>query len=133
MKTVLSICVMTLLAAGVFAQKSATSNPSAEGELRTVEGCLSKVGKTFVISGGGPGPKQYRIIGGDTSNLEGKLGDTVKIVGLVGESGPLESVAPPYNEGSTTGVGYSTIVAQKAEKIYSNCSEPGKAWPGDHK
>ncbi len=126
-----TICVVALLAVGAVSQEKAI-DAAPKSELRTVEGCLSRVGNTYVITAGGDGPRQFRITAGDTARLEGKLGFTVRVVGQVGESGPLDSVAPPYNEGSTTGVGYNTIVAQKTKEIHTNCSEPGKEWVGDH-
>lgn len=101
-------------------------------ELRTVVGCLSKTGKTYVILGGAPGPKQFRIVGGDTSALKGKIGQTVKVVGLVGKNDPYENILTPTNEGTTTGAGYNTIVAQKIKIVYGNCSESGKEYAGDH-
>lgn len=132
MRTLASLVfAMVLLAISAIAQEKAVE-VSPKGELRTIQGCLSKVGNTFVVTAGGDGPRQFRILGGDASGLDGKLGFTVRVVGMVGESGPLDSVAPPYNEGSTTGVGYNTVVAQKTKQIYSNCSEPGKEWSGDH-
>lgn len=92
----------------------------SKSELRTVVGCLSSTANTYVITGGGPGPKQFRIVGGDTSPLKGKIGHTVKVVGLVGANDPVENIITPYNEGTTTGVGYNTIVAQKIQDVYGN-------------
>jgi hypothetical protein len=101
-------------------------------ELRTVEGCLSKTASTYVITGGGPGPKQFRIVDGDTSMLKGKIGQTVRVVGMVGQSDPVAVASPPFNEGSTTGAGYETIVARKIKIIGGLCSHPGQEWKGDH-
>jgi hypothetical protein len=100
-------------------------------ELRTVVGCLSRTADTYVITGGAPGPKQFRIVGGDTSRLKGKIGYTVKVVGMVGPSDPAEMMITPYNEGSTTGVTYNTVIAQKLKIVYGNCSEAGKEYAGD--
>ncbi|GAC1434548.1 MAG: hypothetical protein NVS1B11_29250 [Terriglobales bacterium] len=102
-------------------------------QLRTVVGCLSKTANTYVITGGAPGPKQFRIVGGDTSSLRGRIGHTVKVVGLVGGNDGAENMVTPYNEGSTTGVGYNTIIAQEIKEIYENCSEPGKEYSGNRK
>ena len=139
MKIFTSFTVAVLLLAGIAsAQESATnrgmSSESKQNklELRTVVGCLSRTADTFVITGGAPGPKQFRIVGGDTSPLKGKIGQTVNVVGLVGTNDPVENMITPYNEGSTTGVGYNTIIAQKIKIVYRNCSEPGKEYPGDH-
>ncbi|HMD42016.1 MAG TPA: hypothetical protein VKH45_02980 [Candidatus Acidoferrum sp.] len=106
--------------------------PNALG-LRTVVGCLSKTAGTYVITGGAPGPKQFRIVSGDVSSLKGKLGHTFKVVGIVGKNDALANQNGLYNEGSTTGVGYLTIEAQKISQVYVNCSEAGKEWAGDHK
>ncbi len=102
-------------------------------EQRTVVGCLSKTANTYVITGGAPGPKQFRIVGGDTSILKGKIGQTVRVVGMVGESNPAKVASPPFNEGSTTGVGYNTIVAQKIKLVGGLCSNAGEEYQGDHK
>ena len=100
-------------------------------EQRTVVGCLSKTANTYLITGGAPGPKQFRIIGGDTSILKGRIGQTVRVVGMVGESDPSKVSAPPFNEGSTTGVGYNTIVVQKIKVVGGLCSNAGEEYPGD--
>jgi len=100
--------------------------------LRTVVGCLSQTGETYVITGGAPGPKQFRIVSGDVSSLKGRIGHTVEVVGIVGKNDALANQNETYNEGTTTGVGYLTIDAQKIKQLYGNCSEPGKEWAGDH-
>jgi hypothetical protein len=100
-------------------------------ELRTVVGCLSRTDGTYVITGGAPGPKQFRIVGGDTSRLKGKIGYTVKVVGLVGTSDPVQMMITPFYEGSTTGVTYNTVIAQKLKVVHGNCSEAGKEYAGD--
>lgn len=109
-----------------------SDNHQIKAEQRTIVGCLSRTADTYVITGGAPGPKQFRIVEGDTSMLKHKIGQTVKVVGMVSQSGPTENVAPPYNEGSTTGVSYSKISVQKVKVLGGLCSEPGKEWPGDH-
>jgi hypothetical protein len=126
------------LGALAVAQESSMDNMASENtkkappELRTVVGCLSKTANTYVITGGAPGPKQFRIIGGDTRALKGQIGHTVSVVGMVSTNDAEENMITPYNEGTTTGVGYNTIVAQKIKKVYGNCSEAGKEYPGDH-
>ncbi len=105
--------------------------PQALG-LRTVVGCLSQTAGTYVISSGAFGPKQFRIVSGDVSFLKGKLGHTVKVVGIVGRNDALANQNGLWNAGSTTGVGYLTIDAKKISQVYLNCSEIGREWPGDH-
>jgi hypothetical protein len=129
--------IFGILLAAALASAEDRSNQTTDGkttkvELRTVIGCLSKTDNTYVITGGAPGPKQFRIIGGDTTKFRGQIGQTVRVVGLVGKSGPLDNVAPPYHEGSTTGVGYNTIIAEKIKVLGGMCSNPGEEYAGDH-
>ena len=137
MKHVALICLIALtIPASAFAQDAMNSKHSPtvaqETGLRTVVGCLSKTDNTYVITGGAPGPKQFRIVSGDVSPLKGKIGYTVKVVGIVEKNDPMENQNGLYNEGSTTGVGYLTIAAQKIKVVHGNCSEAGKEWSGDH-
>jgi len=130
-------CFATIAFTGcALAQKEMTAHRSdmvaQPTGLRTVVGCLSKTGKTYVITGGAPGPKQFRIVSGDVSSLKGKIGHTVEVVGIVGKNDALANQNEIYNEGTTTGVGYLTIDAQKIKQLYGNCSESGKEWAGDH-
>jgi hypothetical protein len=134
----MSIALATLALASLAAAQDYSANnmdsPDSSQkklELRTVVGCLSRTADTYVITGGAPGPKQFRIVGGDTSPLKGKIGYTVKVVGMVGTSDPVEMMITPYNEGSTTGVTYNTVIAQKLKIVYGNCSEAGKEFAGD--
>ena len=133
-KAALFVVATLLVARAASAQDNPAAPESAQEklELRTVVGCLSKTDGTYVITGGAPGPKQFRIVGGDTSPLKGKIGQTVKVVGLVGKNDPVANQITTYNEGSTTGAGWNTIVAQKIRIVYGNCSEAGKEWAGDH-
>jgi hypothetical protein len=138
MKRLLFICFAMIAISGLtVAQEAMNANqseivPQPLG-LRTVVGCLSKTAGTYVITGGAPGPKQFRIVSGDASSLKGKIGHTIKVVGIVGKNDALANQNELYNEGSTTGAGYLTIDAQKLSEVYGNCSEPGKEWAGDHK
>ena len=137
MKKVLFVLATVALAAVANAQDYSAANPQttepsqAKLELRTVVGCLSQTADTYVITGGAPGPKQFRIVGGDTSRLKGKIGYTVKVVGLVGTSDPVQMMITPYYEGSTSGVTYNTVIAQKIKIVHGNCSEAGKEYAGD--
>ena len=128
-----TLALATIATAQDYSANSPASpdQPQKNVELRTVVGCLSRTADTYVITGGAPGPKQFRIVGGDTSLLKGKIGYTVKVVGLVGTSDPVQMMITPYNEGSTTGVSYHTVVAQKIKIVYGNCSESGKEYAGD--
>ena len=147
MKRFIAICfAMMFLAGSAVPQDSMNTNQVKEQQmaaeqqgdahnplgLRTVIGCLSKTAGTYVITGGAPGPKQFRIVSGDVSSLKGKLGYTIKVVGIIGNNDALANQNGLYNAGSTTGVGYLTIKAQKISQVYVNCSGIGKEWPGDH-
>ncbi len=74
-----------------------------------------------MILGGAP-VRQYRIVGGDTEALKGKLGHTVEITGPVGQQESGATTNGLYNSGSTTGVGYNTITAQTVKEVFANCS-----------
>lgn len=138
MKRLALICFTVAAITGcALAQESMNANepetfPQPTG-LRTVVGCLSKTAGTYVITGGAPGPKQFRIVSGDVSSLKGKIGHTIRVVGIVAKNDPLANQNGLYNEGTTTGVGYLTIDAQKTSEVYGNCSEAGKEWAGEHK
>jgi len=137
MKHLVLICFATIAISGpARSQQSMIDNrPETVTQpigLRTVVGCLSKTDGTYVITGGAPGPKQFRIVSGDVSSLKGKIGHTVEVVGIVGKNDALANQNGIYNEGTTTGVGYLTIDARKIKQLYGNCSEPGKEWAGDH-
>lgn len=138
MKRFTLICFASLAVGGyAMAQEPtgaiAPENAPQELGLRTVVGCLARTGGKYVISGGEQGAKQYRITEGDVSSLKGKLGHTVKVVGIVGKNDALANQNGLYNSGSTTGVGYLTIDAQKISDLYPNCSNPGREWNGEHK
>lgn len=137
MKCLATICFAMMTVTGTGAGQEATNTGRPESlpqptGLRTVVGCLSKTADTYVVTGGAPGPKQFRIVSGNVSALKGKIGHTVKVVGMVGKNDALANQNGLYNEGSTTGVGYLTIEARKVSEVYGNCSEPGKEWAGEH-
>lgn len=138
MKRFLLVFVATMaVSACAMAQEAVNTKESGaapqELGLRTVVGCLSKAGKTYVITGGGPSPKQYRIVAGDVSALKGKLGHTVKVVGTLAKNDALANQNGLYNAGSTTGAGYLTIDAKEISVLYANCSNPGQEFGGQHK
>lgn len=121
--------VALLLACGVFvAAQSANSGNSAgqngenssANEVQTVRGCLSKTGNTYVILGGTP-MRQYRIIGGDIAAFKGKQNRVVEVTGIVGEKVSGASTNGQYGPGSTTGVGYDTIIAKSVKVVVDNC------------
>jgi len=65
--------------------------------------------------------------------MKRKLGFAAKQARRRDGNDALENQNGIYNEGTTTGVGYLTIDAQRIKEVYGNCSEAGKEWPGDHK
>jgi len=97
----------------------------------TIIGCLSKTANTYVITGGTQ-PQEFRITSGNTSMLQGEVGQSVEVVGMIGTASPREASGQPYNEGTTTGVLYETIALQKAKVLGGDCSIPGQEWKGDH-
>jgi hypothetical protein len=100
--------------------------------LETVQGCLTKTGGVYTITGGGGGGKQFRIISGDTSTFKHAYGQDVEVVGIVAKNDALENQNGLVNEGTTTGAGYLTIQMQKAKVIGGHCGNVGKEWEGDH-
>ena len=133
-RTILILLTATALAAPATCQETSKHGvvPQHLG-LETVIGCLSKgPDGTFALTGGAPGPKQFRIISGDLAPLKNAVGQDVEVLGIVGKNDPRANQDDPYNSGSTTGVGYLTIQAQQVKKIGAACSLPGKEWVGDH-
>jgi len=88
----------------------------------TIIGCLSKTANTYVITGGTQ-PQEFRITSGNTSMLQGEVGQSVEVVGMIGTASPREASGQPYNE---------TIALQKAKVLGGDCSIPGQEWKGDH-
>ena len=121
--------VVLLLACGVFvaAQNPKSSNGAAQNTEnsstntpQTVRGCLAKTGNTYVILGGNP-MRQYRIIGGDVAAFKGKQNKIVQVTGIVGQKESGASTNGDYEPGSTTGVGYDTIIAKSVKVVVDNC------------
>jgi hypothetical protein len=94
MKRLVFICFAMMAISGCTVAQEAMNASQSETEpqalgLRTVVGCLSKTTGTYVITGGAPGPKQFRIVSGDVSSLKGKIGHTITVVGIVGKNDAL--------------------------------------------
>ncbi len=101
------------------AQHGENSDAKAE---QTVRGCLSKTGNTYVILGSAP-IRQYRIIGGDITAFKGKQNKVVEVTGIVGQQASGASTNGQYGPGSTTGVGYDTIIAKSVKVVIDNCGK----------
>jgi len=97
-----------------------SSSTEDQANVQTVRGCLSKAGHTYALLGGNP-VRQYRIIGGDTAALKGKQGHTVEVTGVIGEKKSGASSNGKYNAGTTTGVGYDTIILRSVKEVAPNC------------
>src|SRR4051794_2233413 len=87
-KAVLLTSTILLWAGMAVAQDSsatAASNQSqsSSSASQTLQGCLSKSGDSFNLSANG---QQFRVVGGDLSQLQGKDGHTVSINGSVSGS-----------------------------------------------
>ena len=116
------LCLFLMPLATVAQSSSAQSHDS----MRVVEGCLSQIDKGhYAITGQGPTPKQFRLVGGDPAELSRLLEHTVRATGLVGQSDPSQQVTTPPSAGSTTGATYGTIEVQQVKDVTSNCSVPG--------
>ncbi len=129
MKNILAvIAAMFVLTLSISAQSGATDTANNQtptaAELRTVQGCLSRIAGQYVITGGN-GPKQYRIIEGDVSSLKNALGYSIRATGVLGKNDPVENILTPYNEGTTTGAGWDTMKLTKVQLISKNCSYTG--------
>jgi hypothetical protein len=118
--------------ASLLAQESAAGSAQSQQQLasgdhnyRRIEGCLAFNGVSYVLAVVSNGPKQYRVIGGDVTQLKGKVGHTMEIAGETGVNNPGEMMVNPDMREATTGVGWYTIVADQVKEITSNCSYPG--------
>ena len=97
--------------------------------LETIIGCLSKGPDGTYNLTGGRGPKEFRIISGETPEMKHWVGQDVEVLGIVGVG---QANRPPYNSGSTTGVRPWTIKAQKVKELGAQCAMTGQEWTGDH-
>ncbi len=128
------IAIMCFALAAAFSlpaqtNSSADSKPSV---YRSIEGCLAYNGVSYVLAVVSNGPKQYRVVGGDTAALRGKLGHTVEIDGMAGTNDPREMIMNWDMREATTGVGWNTITADHVHDVTSNCSYPGFERPLSH-
>ena len=121
--------VVLFLACGAFiaAQSANSDKPATQAStsssasvMLTVRGCLSKTGNTYVILGGTP-LRQYRVIGVTVADLKDKQNKIVEVKGLVGQKESGASENGQYGPGSTTGVGYDTIIVKSAKVVVDNC------------
>lgn len=135
-RTAILILSLSLLPSVLFASEG-NPNPgtntqptqSQERVRRSIEGCLAYNGVSYVLAVVSNGPKQYRVVGGDTAPLRGKLGHTVEITGMAGTNNPREMIMNWDMREATTGVGWYTITADSVRDITSNCSYPGYERP----
>ena len=116
-----AVLSVVLVACGLLVAAQNPNSGNSGGKVtQTIRGCLSKTGNTYVILGGTP-MRQYRIIGGDIASFKGKENKTVEVTGLVGERESGASTNGQYDRGSTTGVGYDTIIAKSVKVVVDNC------------
>ena len=135
MKHLILICAIVLGTSCCAKRANAqpTETATGEHEVKTVVGCLSKNGHIYNLTGGSNGPKEFRIVSNDTSWLNREVGHTIKVIGTVSQNNASANQNETYNAGSTTGVGYLIIYAQKMTEIYANCSDPGAGSGGNDK
>ncbi len=126
--TTLALAAQDKPASGDVAQPQAANSPV----YRSIEGCLAFNGVSYVLAVVSNGPKQYRVVGGDTALLQGKLGHTVEIDGMTGSNNPTEMIMNWDQRQATTGVGWYTISADRVRDVTSNCSYPGFEHPLSH-
>jgi hypothetical protein len=125
---------LTAAALSAFAVAQPQENENRSGNvpqhlgLETVIGCLSKGPAGTYNLTGGRGPREFRIISGETPAMQHWTGQDVEVLGIVGVG---QANQPPYNSGSTTGVRLWTIKAQKVKELGTQCSMTGQEWPGD--
>lgn len=130
MKMILLALVLFVSGGIVVAQENqaprpnSPSQPASQGEVQTIRGCLTMTGHTYVVLGGSP-MRQYRVTGGDTAALHHLLNHTVEITGPVGHVKSGASENGEYGPGSTTGVGYETIIAKSVKNASDNCGIGG--------
>lgn len=124
MKHLIVICFVALTTAccAVATNANQAGSTSQGHKVQTIEGCLSKTGDIYIITGGTNTPREFRIDSNDTSWLNHQLGHTIKVVGTVTKNNPSANEKQPYNAGSTTGVGYLIVHAQKMTDVASTCS-----------
>jgi hypothetical protein len=127
MKHLIFICFVALTTAccGLAINANAAGAKTEAHDSRTIEGCLSKTGDIYILTGGSHRPMQFRVDSNDTSWLKDQVGHTIKVVGTVTENNASANQNEPYNAGSTTGAGYLIVHAQKMTEVASNCSYPG--------
>ncbi len=115
------------------ASSSQSRNSADEGNtFRQIEGCLAYNGVSYVLAVVSNGPKQYRVVGGDTTALHGKVGHTVEIDGPTGRNNAQSMVENWDQREATTGVGWYTITADHIRDVTSNCSYSGFDHPLSH-
>jgi hypothetical protein len=71
-------------------QSSTGESNSGAGNfsLRTLRGCLSQSGNEYELTVGGAAPHQFRLVGVNLTQLDGKVGHMVSITGTMPESSP---------------------------------------------
>jgi hypothetical protein len=134
MRKVWALAFLIAAPALAVAQQSSTAGNDLGGEAyqpdttkvaRSISGCLVNNGHRYIVAVIGSMPKQYRVIGGDTSPLRGKIGHTVEIRGAAGKSDPRKIILNYNMLDATTGVGYDTISADSVQDLLPNCSFGG--------
>src|SRR3954454_13749479 len=86
MKKVVFLTSTILLWAGMAVAQDASANPAnqtSSSASQTLQGCLSKSGDNYNLNANG---QEYKVTGGDLSQLSGKDGHTVSINGTVSGS-----------------------------------------------
>lgn len=97
------MCVLVLNIPLVFSQDTqGSSSDSVAGDfsLHTIRGCLMQSGTQYTLTVGGVSPRQYRLIGSNLAQLDGKAGHVVSITGTLPQSSQAGTGARVVTTGS---------------------------------
>jgi len=128
MKRVIFLAFTLLLTASLVVaqdtQTSAGDSSSVSGDfnLRTFRGCLSQVGNQYALTVAGASPRQYRLLGSNLAQLDGKTGHMVSITGTLPES-------LPVGGGVSATSGSDTINFLAVEDLASSCAASSDRGP----
>jgi hypothetical protein len=119
-RAVLIVFILVLTATTAFSQpipQSSSANPNkTTGEFRpvTLHGCLSRSGDRYSLTVSATVPHQYRLVGSNLTQLDGKVGHTVSIIGTIPDSS--------LSYGTNTNAESDTVNFLSVEDVASTCA-----------
>ena len=118
-RAVLIVFLLLLTATPAFAQQmpqSSSGNNKTAGEFRpvTLHGCLSRLGDHYELTVSAAVPRQYRLVGSNLTQLDGKIGHTVSIIGTMPDSS--------LSNGMNTNEESDTVNFLSVEDVASTCA-----------